>query len=826
MLWKTKSIDKYKLIIWFIFLFLVQVKFAQGIAAENDAKEQLNLHLEKFCFRCHDTNEAYAGLDLESLITDQPLIRNRIQWDHVIERLTLNDMPPEGELQPTQTERTRIVEVLSQVLNQFDYSTIQNPGFEPIRRLTNLEYNNTIRDLFGIDLKPAARFPSELTGISSFENSANTLFLQPALMERYIRAAGRVVDLALPQSPKSVDHHRARKQIFIVEPSSNISKKKAAGQILNHFLLRSYRRPPSTEELNRVKHQFDQASQSGQSFDEAIKQVLRSVLISPKFLLRIEVGQKGIDAYQINDWELATRLSYFLWSSMPDDELFDVAAEGILSQPKVLKSQIERMLSDRKADTLGDVFAAQWLGFRFIGSRVRLDPIEVPWCTDSLMDAMRAESTMFFLSLLRSNRPIGELVTADYTFMNEELAGVIYRRNDIKGKHMRRVKLNNPSRGGILTHPSLMAVTSNYTETSPIKRGNWILETVLGKPVPPPPPNAGALKEEIAENSDLTFREKLQLHSSKPSCRSCHSKIDPLGFSLENLDFFGRWRDNYRVHVFESDAEELLEKIYELRTLDGLEFEKLINNLEKTEENVEILKRLRWIRHLTEDELEKEVFENLDSLEREEFLEVFWHLGYEEPDKEELLYLIFKLRQIDDIEMKKRIENLEVDPAEKDEIVKGLHWVRMLDDDEVEDEIFEVLDREEQKKVSEILWELGLGEYKEENEEREKSEVQEENEVDSFDLKPIDTHAVLPDGTTFHGPSGLKQILIEKYHGDLVHQTVSKMMIYALGRQLEYYDEPAIHRIKEELKADDFRFHTLLRGVISSYPFQYKKNPQ
>ena len=324
------------------------------------------------------------------------MIRNRIQWDHVIERLTLNDMPPEGELQPTQTERTRIVEVLSQVLNQFDYSTIQNPGFEPIRRLTNLEYNNTIRDLFGIDLKPAARFPSELTGISSFENSANTLFLQPALMERYIRAAGRVVDLALPQSPKSVDHHRARKQIFIVEPSSNISKKKAAGQILNHFLLRSYRRPPSTEELNRVKHQFDQASQSGQSFDEAIKQVLRSVLISPKFLLRIEVGQKGIDAYQINDWELATRLSYFVWSSMPDDELFDVAAEGILSQPKVLKSQIERMLSDRKADTLGDVFAAQWLGFRFIGSRVRLDPIEVPWCTDSLMDAMRAESTMFF----------------------------------------------------------------------------------------------------------------------------------------------------------------------------------------------------------------------------------------------------------------------------------------------------------------------------------------------------------------------------------------------------------------------------------------------
>ena len=598
-------------------------------------------------------------MNLETLSAQEPLVRNREVWARVMGALDVGLMPPAGMPQPSDDERHRMLAGLRDAIDSFDYSTVDDPGFESMRRLTHTEYKHTIRDLLGVDLDPTERFPEELSGASGFDNSANTLFLQSGLMERYIAAAERVVDLALPDEGAS---GRSHETIFGSDTE--------AEPILERFLLRTYRRPPSDAELQRALEQYRQARSAGEGFEGAIKQVIASALISPKFLFRVEAGHDGDESFRVDDYELASRLSYFFWASMPDDELFDLAKRGVLSEPDILLQQVDRMLADRRADTLGYVFAAQWLGFRHVGTRIWLDPIDNPWCTATLMDSMRDESALFFLSLLRDNLPIRRLIDADFTYLNEELATTLYGIRGVEGPDMRRVELFDPNRGGILSHGSIMAVTSNYKDTSPVKRGNYILETLLGTPPPPPPPNAGVLDEEVSKLKEMSFREKLEQHSSDETCRVCHSRIDPLGFSLENFDFFGRWRDSYHFRTRVEDPNEADESAIV--------------------EDVDAFTELRYYKNI---------------------------------------------------------------------------------------------------------------------------------------YKAIDAAGSLPNGTTFTGPAGLKRALLDHRHDDLVRQVVSKMLSYALGRQLEYYDEPAVRKILAALEADEYRFQTLLRSVVLSYPFQYKKNP-
>ena len=230
---------------------------------------------------------------------------------------------------------------------------------------------------------------------------------------------------------------------------------------MSEFLSRAYRRPATEEELQSAAKQYDEAREQGLLFEASIKQVIQSALISPKFLLRVEAGDAGAESYRVSDWELASRLSYFLWASMPDEELFGLAESGRLSDPAVIEEQVFRMLLDEKANTLGNVFAAQWLGFHNVGTRIWLDPIDNPWCTDTLMTAMRDETSMFFMSLVREDLPIRKLIDADFTYVNEELAATLYQMDNVAGSHMRRVQLNDPNRGGILGHGSLLALTSN-----------------------------------------------------------------------------------------------------------------------------------------------------------------------------------------------------------------------------------------------------------------------------------------------------------------------------------------------------------------------------
>ena len=264
--------------------------------------------------------------------------------------------------------------------------------------------------------------------------------------------------------------------------------------------------------------------------------------------------------------DLANRLSYFLWASMPDDRLLELARTGELKDPVVLQGEVSRMLANPKAESLGRSFAGQWLGFEHLGSRIRLDPIDNPWCTDSLMDAMKAESSLFFVSLLRENRPLNELIDPPYTYLNEELARY-YRIQGVRGSKMRRVELDSKQRGGIFGQSSVLAITSFPDRTSPVTRGAWLLTNVFGQRPPNPPPNASQLNEEIEERDILTQRQKLELHRRKPNCAACHDQIDPLGLALENYDLFGR----YRTRSEEGRKIDVKASLLDGTELDGIE---------------------------------------------------------------------------------------------------------------------------------------------------------------------------------------------------------------------------------------------------------------
>ena len=423
--------------------------FAQttaGRAADDTVRHPAAPVLQQYCFRCHGAQTQTAGVNFDGLIAQRPLVRNREAWTRAIDAVEIGKMPPAGAPQPSDAERETLHALLSDSIDNFDYSTVDNPGYEPAKRLTHRELDNTLRDLLGANFTLTDRFPAELAGASGFDNTANTLFLESTLMERYIAAAEGVVELMLPSEPATEAERRAHELVFIATPGGGLGDEEAAELVLRHFLGRAYRRPPGEADVARALGQYRAARQSAQAFEDAVKVVLQAILISPKFLLRVETPPETADPepYRISDWDLAARLSYFLWSSMPDAELRDLARRGELSDPAVLEAQVDRMLADPKADTLGTSFAAQWLGFQQVGSRIWLDPIDNPWCTDTLMTAMRDESSMFFLSLIRDNQPIRRLIDADYTFVNEELGTTLYGMEGIEGEHMRRVPLDDP----------------------------------------------------------------------------------------------------------------------------------------------------------------------------------------------------------------------------------------------------------------------------------------------------------------------------------------------------------------------------------------------
>ncbi|HXJ42781.1 MAG TPA: DUF1592 domain-containing protein, partial [Bryobacteraceae bacterium] len=310
-------------------------------------------------------------------------------------------------------------------------------------------------------------------------------------------------------------------------------------RILSSLATRAFRRPVTSDELDRLTGIAESAQRRSGSFERGIALALEAILVWPDFLFRIEKNaDPGVAERPIGDYELASRLSYFLWSSMPDEALMHLAGQSKLHNPDTLKAQVKRMLADPKSRALFDNFASEWLELRRLES-VLPDRDRFPDFDDYLRSSMRKETELFFANLIQEDRSILDLIDAKYTFLNERLAAH-YVIAGVKGTEFRRVDLTGTNRGGILTHGSVLTVSSYATRTSPVLRGKWVLENIFNAP---PPPNVPTL-DEAAVGSSATLRQQLEKHRANAVCASCHSRMDPLGFGLENYDAVGGWRND------------------------------------------------------------------------------------------------------------------------------------------------------------------------------------------------------------------------------------------------------------------------------------------
>ena len=343
-----------------------------------------------------------------------------------------------------------------------------------------------------------------------------------------------------PLADKEFEVPESHRRIYVVEPQSE-DDYDAVRRILENFALRAYRRPPADGEIEKLVELVRLARREGDTLDVGIRIALQAVLVSPQFLFRGELQDQPDNPKEIvpvTEYDLASRLSYFIWSSAPDDILMDLASRGGLRAN--LRTQVKRMLDDPRSYALAENFAGQWLSLRKLESVMPDREVFRSW-NDGLREAMIQETRLFFTSIQREDRDLMNFINADYTFVNEQLAKH-YDIPGVAGPYFQRVRLDTSKRGGILSHASVLTLTSNPTRTSPVKRGSWVLDKILGTPPPPPPPTVPPIEDSEIAGRKLTFREMLEMHAEQPGCSSCHKRMDPLGLGLEGFDGIGAWR--------------------------------------------------------------------------------------------------------------------------------------------------------------------------------------------------------------------------------------------------------------------------------------------
>ncbi len=660
-----------------------------------------------YCVTCHNEKTRAGQLVLEGADVEHIGAGAEV-WEKVVRKLRAGAMPPSGAPRP---EAGRLDDLATWLEREIDREAAltPNPGRTVPHRLNRTEYANAVRDLLGLDVNAKALLPTDNSGFG-FDNIGDVLSLSPALLERYLIAAQSISRLAvgdaaaptvatyripfsmrqedrmqeeLPfgsrggsafrfyfpadgeysfrirmqrsamsngvrgdarlnqidvridgkrvqtfsaggivqsagffDTPKEVDagmdirvpvkagEHRVavtfqraawemegvgpshlptasygyanatnthvtngridmgvdmveiagpfgaagRSQspnahVFVCRPTQASDESVCARKIISTLARRAYRRPVTETDVTTLV-EFFEAEQRVGGFDAGIRRVIERVLLSPHFLFRFEPDPANVPAgrsYPVSDVELASRLSFFLWSSIPDDELLDVASRGRLRSPGVLAQQVRRMLLDARSTALVDNFFGQWLFLRNI-DLVRPDPKAYPEFDEDLRAAFRQETELFLESQLRDDRSALDLLTANYTFVNERLAG-FYGIPDVHGERFRRVVYPDDRRAGILGQGAILTTINAYANrTSPVKRGQWLLENLLGTPPPPPPPNVPAFPENDGNNQPKSVRERMELHRRNPVCATCHKNMDPLGFALENFNAVGRWR--------------------------------------------------------------------------------------------------------------------------------------------------------------------------------------------------------------------------------------------------------------------------------------------
>ena len=746
--------------------------------------------LDRYCVVCHNEQIRTAGLALDTLNVER-ISEGAPVWEKVLRKLRGRAMPPAGMPRPDEATYDSLAHYLEQELDGAE----PNSGRPVLHRLNRAEYTNAIRDLLALEIDGASLLPADDSGYG-FDNIGAVLSVSPMLLERYMSAARKITRLAIgdhggrpdsetyevprflgqkdrtsedlpfgsrggiavrhffpldgdylikvrlktsydgssvlgltqqhqldihldrrkvgefrvggagmgaprtsPVGEKAPDAHLevrvpvgaagphvvgvsflmetwareqmiqptfasmereepgvgtvtisgpynargpgetpSRSKIFVCRPAATQDEEPCARKIISTLARHAYRRPIAAEELPNLLSPYHTGHGEG-GFEGGIEWALQRILVSPEFLFRIEQDPENIEpgtVYPISDLELASRLSFFLWSSIPDDPLLDVAAEGRLKDPAVLEGQVRRMLADPRSSALVSNFAGQWLYLRNIAS-VAPDLGEFPEFDENLREALQRETELFFESMLHEDHSIVDLLDADYTFLNERLARH-YDIENVYGNHFRRVELSGEGRRGLLGKGSILTATSYANRTSPVLRGKWVLENILGTPPPPPPPDVPALAETTGDDKPLTMRQRMEAHRANPACASCHAQMDPLGFALENFDAIGGWRAT----------------------------------------------------------------------------------------------------------------------------------------------------------------EAG---------------------------SPIDASGALPDGTQFEGASGLRSILLERRE-EFVMNVTEKLLTYAMGRGVEYYDAPAIRTIMRESAPSDYRWSSLIMGIVKSTPFQMRRSEE
>ena len=507
-------------------------------ALQGDAKKSFNdaiaPFIKTYCAECHGDKKMKGGLTFSPALKSPGDASSSAKWKQAVANVKAHDMPPdEADKQPTEAERQKFLDLIGKV----KYLSPKDPGPFVIRRLTKMEYANTLRDLYGVDPKVADELPDEVIG----EGYLNTL--SPLQSEQYLAIANTVLDRIL--APKDAPPTPVQQRLFGPVPATGADPRVAARNVARSLARGAYRRPPSEEELDVLMKVFDLATSKKLSYQAGLRLMMKAILVSPQFLYitPAKPAASGQKIVPLDDYQLASRLSYLIWATLPDPELSALADAGKLHEPAVLQAQVKRLLAHPRSRALFDGFGMQWLGFSELKHKT-FDTAKFPLMTNELRSAMVEEAQLFFDSIVRGNKSVVNFVQSDYTFMNETLAGLYGMGNDIKGQQMRAVKLTDPNRGGILGMPGVLAITSFPNRTSAVKRGIWVLEQVLGEKVPPAPPNVPALeKQDKQKVASLTLRQRTELHRTNAVCANCHKILDPIGFGLENFDAIGRWRD-------------------------------------------------------------------------------------------------------------------------------------------------------------------------------------------------------------------------------------------------------------------------------------------
>lgn len=547
--------------------------------------------LAKYCVSCHGEKKPKGGLNLESASDElSPLV-----WQRVWDRLRARQMPPSDRPQPTPDERGRVTAWIEETFAKNALDGQPDPGPLQPRRLNAREHRNTFRDLVVVKDNPQPRRVSYApkpngtinlyqaivpppehpcafvartlppdTNDGGFDTIGDNLSIPPFLLEKYLRTSKVLLDDLFTRNPKlGANDQWALYQILMKlqkgPPPKGQTMRQAVSVFLREFATRAFRRPVTADEVEKYAKLFDDSQEKGDDFETSIRLPLQAILVSPRFVVlwsesRTEKPAKdSAPVRSLDDFELATRLSYFLWSSLPDRELIQAAQQGRLRNPEALEQQVRRMLHDRRVTTgLLEGFICQWLQLDRL-DRSAPDAERYPlYFQNNLGELMKHELLLFTDAVLVEDRSILEFVDADWGFLCYPLAQH-YGIENFPGKKppsnaeppWHRVEFADKRRGGVLTMGKVLTGTSQPVRTSPVHRGKWVLETILGTPPPPPPPDVdNVLKEEKEEASkNLTVPQRLAKHRSNPACASCHQMIDPLGMAFENFDPVGQWRD-------------------------------------------------------------------------------------------------------------------------------------------------------------------------------------------------------------------------------------------------------------------------------------------